>query len=449
MESIDKALSGKSKKLEGLRKHPLPPPFSEMSLDELADILSLTIKHDYENKIVTFLCMLSAYTHKSQINISFNAPSSSGKTYMTTEIAKLFPKEDKIELSGASPTSFFYGEGEQDHKRKAKIVKLSRKILIFYEQPGSELQAKLRSVLSHDSWEIVYRITNKGAKGQNRAEQIILQGHPATVFCSAVLRLDEQEATRAILLSPEVTVDKLKEGVHLQAMRGANEDTFKASIESEPKRISLKTRIRAIRDEQVNDIIVPEPEKIEMRFNEMVKSVKPRHMRDMGHLMKLIKAIALLNIWQRKKSSSTYIASQEDIDQAFKLWQYFADSQELNIPPALIVFYKQFIIPAYNEKKTDYDFTEGMEQGKIGLTRHELARYYLKIEKTMLNDENLRKQVLPQLENSGLIQQITPDVGDKRSRHIVPLWFNDENNIGNSGGTPEEESTIDLEDIPF
>lgn len=28
--------------------------FKEMSLDELADILSLTVKHDKENKIVTF-----------------------------------------------------------------------------------------------------------------------------------------------------------------------------------------------------------------------------------------------------------------------------------------------------------------------------------------------------------------------------------------------------------
>ena len=71
--------------------------FKGMSLGEVADVLSLTIKFDEENKLITFLCMLSAYTDKSQINVSFNAPSSSGKTYLTTEIAKLFPDEAQIE----------------------------------------------------------------------------------------------------------------------------------------------------------------------------------------------------------------------------------------------------------------------------------------------------------------------------------------------------------------
>lgn len=146
--------------------------FKEMSLDELADILSLTVKHDKENKIVTFLAMLSAYTDANQINISFNAPSSSGKTYMATEIAKLFPNEDKIELSGASPTSFFYMEGDDADEGGDILVNLERKILIFYEMPNSQLQAKLRSVLSHDQREMKYQITNKGKKGQNRAQQI-------------------------------------------------------------------------------------------------------------------------------------------------------------------------------------------------------------------------------------------------------------------------------------
>jgi hypothetical protein len=411
-----------------------PQTFAEMTLLELAEVLSLTIKHDYENKLVTFLCMLSAYTQKNQMNVSFNAPSSSGKSYMTTEIAKLFPKDDKIELSGASPTSFFHGEGVTDTKRKAKIVSLSRKILIFYEQPDPVLQAKLRSVLSHDQWETKYRITNKGQKGEHRAQLIIIQGFPATVFCSAGMKLDEQEATRAILLSPEMTEGKLKEGVHLQAQRGADEVAFKAAINTEPTRIALKERIRAIRDEEVDDIIIPEPDVIEQRFFKKLSNVKPRHMRDMAHLMKLIKAIALLNIWSRKRGAGFYEASQSDIDQAFDLWGYFIESQDLNLPPALMNFYKNYILPAYQEKK-DADYTGDMENGKVGISRNDLAHYYLKVEHTMLNDEQLRKQILPQLENSGLIMQQKPSEGDKRSWHIFPQCYPEENNIGKARGT--------------
>jgi hypothetical protein len=42
---------------------------NEMRLDELNDILSLTIRHDRNNKLITFLCMLSAYTNSSQLNV--------------------------------------------------------------------------------------------------------------------------------------------------------------------------------------------------------------------------------------------------------------------------------------------------------------------------------------------------------------------------------------------
>lgn len=464
MEELNDAMKRKAEELGELRKQPLQPPFEEMSLDELADILSITIKHDYENKLVTFLCMLSAYTEKSQINVSFNAPSSSGKSYMTTEIAKLFPEEDKIELSGASPTSFFHGEGVRNTKRNAKIISLSRKILIFYEQPDPTLQAKLRSVLSHDAWETKYRITNKGQKGEHRAELIIIQGYPATVFCSAGMRLNEQEATRAILLSPEVNEAKLQEGVYLQAQRGANEQAFRSSIASEPRRIALKARIKAIRDVRVDDIIIPEPEEVLRRFFDNLDSIKPRHMRDMAHLMKLIKTIALINIWHRRKDGG-FEATMDDIDAAFKLWGYFVESQNLNLPPALMTFYKKYILPCFSDKKEtipDYDMREAMENGGVGITRQELAKYYFKLEHSMLNMELLRWQILPKLENSGLVQQQVPTDGDKRNKHIIPLWLPyEENNIGYTSGPPSDgeadedtvdldsDEPIDLDDIPY
>ncbi len=413
----------------------------EMTLAEVADILSLTIKHDFENKLITFLCMLSAYTDSSQLNVSFNAPSSSGKTYMTTEIAKLFPAEDKIERSGASPTSFFYSEGKLDKKRGVKIVSLEKKILIFYEQPNPELQKRLRPVLSHDQRELQFSNTNKDKKGANRAEQTIIRGFPATVFCSAGLQLDEQEATRAILLSPEVTEAKLKEGVHLQFMRGANEVQFDTWLELQPERMALKKRIVAIRNEEVGDIIIAEPEKIEERFYETFIKLKPRHMRDSGHLMKLIKVIALLNVWHRRLPDGAIVAGQSDIDQAFELWSTVIESQDLNVPPAVLRLHKNFIVPAYLEKLENPDYSSDMKAGFVGLSGQELSAYYMRLERTALNEEQLRKQIIPQLVNSGLIAFEKPTYGDRRSRHIFPLWGLDQenstfldNNVGTRGG---------------
>lgn len=423
----------------------LATPPDEMTLDDLEAILTHTIKYDRDNKLITFLCMLSAYTDDSQLNVSFNAPSSSGKTYMTTEIAKLFPEEDKIERSGASPTSFFYSEGKVDKKLGVKVVSLERKILIFYEQPNPELQKKLRPVLSHDQRDLKFSNTNKDRKGANRAEQTIIRGFPATVFCSAGLQLDEQEATRAILLSPEVTEAKLREGVHLQFIRNANGVQFESDIESLPDRIALMNRIVAIREEKVDDIIIAEPEEIEKRFYETFTKLKPRHMRDSGHLMKLIKAVALLNVWHRRQADGTIVANGYDIDQAFQLWSTVIESQDLNVPPAVMNFYKNFILPAYLEKQDNQEYGDDVRDGLVGLSSHELSAYYMRRERTTLNDEQLRKQMIPQLVNSGMIAFEQPTYGDRRSRHIFPKWGleeknskNNPNNVGEGGGVLDD-----------
>lgn len=405
--------------------------YPEISMQQLLDVLGLTIKEDDVSKLITFYCMLSAYTRDSQINVSFNAPSASGKTYITTEIAKLFPDEDKIESSGASPTSFYYTEGEEDEEREAKVISFERKILLFYEQGNAALQTKLRPILSHDSWEINYRITNKNKSGGNRTELIILQGYPATVFCSAGLRLDEQEATRAILLSPEPSQAKLRAAIELQNKRGADDKAYNKWLESCPERVALKERIFAVREAYVEYIKLPDNDTIKQRFYDSFPKLKQRHTRDFTHLQQLIKVIALLNLWHRKQPDGSIVASQSDIDQAFELWEQLSQSQSLGIPPTAIHFYKTYILPAYYLEKE----SKPKASYAIGVSREQLSLYYLGIEKTTLPETYLRKQILPQLEASGLIIQQAPEFGDKRSKLIYPQWF-PENNIGQLGGTP-------------
>lgn len=421
--------------------------FKEMTLDELADVLSLTIKHDHNNKIVVFLAMLSAYTDSSQINVSLNAPSSTGKSFLATEIAKLFPDEDKVERSGASPTSFFYETGVLIKELNARLVSLERKILIFYEQPNPQLQEKLRALMSHDSRELYYSFTNR-VKGTNRADKVILRGYPSTIFCSAGLRLDEQETTRAILLSPEITDEKILAGIRDQAWRSSNTEEYKTWLESRPERAALKERIIAIRDIHVDEIIVPDHDGVKQRFREMFPVVKPRHMRDIDHLVQLIKAIALLNVWHRTQQDSTILATQSDIDQAFDLWKVFSDSQELNLPPVVMQFYRDIIVPAFIRKfkSSDDQIQLAMKHDEIGLTQQELNNYHIEVTEKPMNGEQVRKQILPQLESSGVITQEKPKEGsDRRSRHIFPKWFpegnnpKNPNNIGLGGGANLDE----------
>ncbi|MCA9332128.1 hypothetical protein KC968_04290 [Candidatus Saccharibacteria bacterium] len=423
-------------------KEILTTPPKEMTLDEVADVLSLTIKNDDSNKKIVFLAMLSAYTEQSQINVTLNAPSATGKTYLATEIAKLFPKEDRVERSGASPTSFFYGEGVVNKVRKAKIVSLSRKILIFFEQPDPALQTRLRALLSHDSKEIIHSLTNRN-KGTNRTEKIILEGFAATIFCSSNMRLDEQETTRAILLSPEATEEKIRHAIEERIKRGKNEIKYTDWLEAQPQRIELMNRIEAIRDERVDEIIITDTDAaaIEKRFLNMINKPKPSNQRDIDHLLQLIKVITLLNVWHRRQSDGSIVANQKDIDTAFKLWCDYFESQNLGIPPAVLSFYKKYIVPAYINKlkQANADEQIAMIANELGLTSQELSAYYINEEGSVINNDQLRKQIIPQLQSAGLVDVEKPKIKDsntdRRTRHIFPKLLTDEDkkNIGIGG----------------
>lgn len=424
-----------------LRSGPKPidvSTFEEITTKELAAVLDLTIKHDNENKLVTFLCMLSAFTEDSQLNVSFNAPSSTGKTYIPIQVAQYFPDADVRKYGGASPTAFFHDNVNYDKENDCYVNDLGRKILIFLEQPNPKLQENLRPLLSHDQKEIKYKITDKNQKGSNRAKNIVIRGFPATIFCSAGMRLNEQEATRAILLSPETSTEKIQEGVHMATLRDANKAEFLAKIEASPERQQLKDRVLAIKQEQVKHIIVPDPASIERRFLSHVQSTKPRHQRDVSHLLSIIKCITLLNVWFRRNGNGNIVASQSDIDQGFDVWQKINKSQELNVPPYTYEFYKKYIVPIYVSKNADRKLDSKSIVDDIGVSRKEIIYLHYKLENRLLNEDVFRRQILPMLLEAGLIIEVK-DPNDKRNKLIFPQLIEPEKYSGEHGGSTHAE----------
>jgi len=392
--------------------------FKEINSQDLIEILDLTIKRDNENKLITFLCQLSAYTESSQLNISFNAPSSTGKSYIPMEIANLFPKEDIIEIGYCSPTAFFHDSGEIDKNKGEMLVDLSRKIIIFLDQPHTLLLQHLRPMLSHDKKEINIKITDKSQKAGLRTKNVILRGFPAVIFCTAGLKIDEQESTRFILLSPESNQDKIREAIFQKIYKESNDNSYNASLNNNLQRASLKERIIAIKGERIKDIKISSPEKIKELFISKNKVLKPRHQRDIGKIISLTKAFALLNLWFRDRSGSTIITNDNDIKEAFNIWDKVSKSQELNLPPFIFNIYKEVIISSWEENR------------KKGISRQDISKKYLKVNGRGLADWVLRQQILPSLEDSGLIIQ-EKDENDKRKILIHPtnLGNDDQKNI--------------------
>jgi hypothetical protein len=368
------------------------PRFKLLSSEELTSILGLTIKRDKVNKLLVFLAQLSAYTEENQLNISFNAPSSTGKSYIPLEISQLFPKEDVITVGYCSPTAFFHDVGVFDKEKTGYIVDLSRKILIFLDQPHTLLLQHLRPFLSHDKKEIRLKITDKSQKAGLRTKNIYLRGYPAVIFCTAGLRIDEQEATRFLLLSPETNQEKIREAIYEKIKRETDTEAYKTWLEGNPERRLLKERILAIKQEQIRDIKIGSPEEVEKRFFNLNKVLKPRHQRDISRILSLIKCFALLNLWFRERDDKTIVANEDDINEAFKIWEEIAEAQELNLPPYIYDFHRDIILVAWEEKQA-------------GLSRQDIIKKHFEIYGRMLPDWQLRQEIIPMLETTGLIAQ--------------------------------------------
>jgi hypothetical protein len=395
--------------------------FGVLTLKELGETLGLTIKKDKTNKILTFLCYLSAYTEDSQFNITFNAPSSSGKSYIPLEVVSLFPEEDVIKTAYASPKAFFHGEGEYNKATNTRYINLERKILVFLDQPHAFLLGNLRPLLSHDEKEITIRITEK-AKGL-KTKNIVIRGFPSVIYCSSSLQIDEQEATRFILLSPEMTQEKIKQSMSEALLKETNGRVYKNQKNTDKARLHLMDRIIAIKEAHIKGVIIHDPESIKDYFFSKYKKLKPRLSRDIKRLSSIIKSLTLLNLWHRESRDGQLVTSDDDIRLGIKLWGRISRAQELNLPPYVYNIYTEVILALYEErmKKTDNGILDDQNED-VGpsLTRAEILVGYFDIYESPLEEWKLRKEILPMLERTGLITQ-EQDPADRRQMLVRPV----------------------------
>ncbi len=185
------------------------------------------------------------------------------------------------------------------------------------------------------------------------------------------------------------------------------------------------------------------------------KTLKPRHQRDIKRLLSLIKSIALLNVWWRERNGSTITANDDDINEAFKLWDKISVSQELNLPPYIYNLYKEVILPAWEVKNNSRNDAIENITGKLGLSRQEVLEKHFAVYGRMLDGHQLRQQILPMLETAGLIVQ-EQDPHDKRKMMIFPSSLyhlsNETKNSETDGGvknTEQENDEITSDEIDF
>lgn len=447
---------------------------NEMSLDDLANILDTTIKEDRINKLILFLGYLLNYTAEDQQNIAFNAPSSTGKSYLALEVAKYFP--DVMDQGYTSPRAFFWessvlfteegqpleplnayltnglkkweennpypakgqgrskwGEAKTEETRRLRnewdeigklyIIDLCQKIIIFVDQPHDELLKVIRSLLSHDKKRLNIKIVDKSDSGNNKTRNIVIEGYPTMVFCSAAFSLDEQEQTRFWLLSPEMRQEKFKASIELQSLHLSNRPLFNRIMNDDEERQRLRDRVSAIKLEGINEVLIDDEERKQLldKFLKEHPDLTSRHQRDFPRLIALIKAHALLNCFTRKRSEDgkAIWVTATDLEKGLELIKSVAESNEMGLPPYIYQFWVECLKP----KLCLY-----------GLTRQQVAALYHTFWKQLLGERGL-KSLIRLLSEVGLVYE-EPDPNDKRLKKVYA-----------TGGGVEELIPISEDDL--
>jgi hypothetical protein len=426
----------------------------KLTVEDVIDILGSTVKHDDQNKAITSLSMLLTYTNEDQLNLGFLAESSSGKSYIPLELSNYFPSEDVIKLGYASPTAFFHDYGvlmhkegipvnfemkptkekvkedlefekdnpsredvETAYKRKMRewrellkgsyyLVDLHQKILIFLDMPHDLLLQRLRSLLSHDDNLIALKITDKRDRGGLRTKTIVVKGFPTVIFCSAKFTLADQEKTRLLLLSPEISQEKLRESIALKIEKEADREAWQKRLMEDPERQMLIERVKRIKEAKIGNIVIPEEyrEFIYRKFEEDHKFLAPRHQRDIGRLLALIKAHALLNFMHRKRVDNSIVIEQEDVEAGFYLYYGISEANEMGLSPEIYDIYQKTksYIPEEGITINDFQKAYFKEYHKpLGLKRSSeilniLATCGLLLEDSDKEDKRKKRYLLPE-----------------------------------------------------
>jgi|YNPMSStandDraft_2_1061718.scaffolds.fasta_scaffold02620_2 hypothetical protein len=383
--------------------------FQPLGIEELDKILSLTIKKDKPVKIITFLSVLTAYTENEQINICLNSPSSTGKSYIAKEIIDLFPPEDVRKYSYATPTAFFHTT-EFDEEEGIFVENFERKILVFWDQPNTELLKKLRPLLSKDEKELILKITDKSEKRGLRTKTVKLIGFPVVIYCTANPLMDEQELSRFLVLSPESDEEKIKSAFEEKLKKLSSPADYQKELEENPERQLLKLRIRAIRQQKIKQVKIP-PDVLNYlreRYLTLKNKLQNIDLRDIEKATGIMKAYALLNFpFRERLPDGSLLLTKKDVDVGIELWKEVVESRNYNLTPYAYKFYKEVFEPAYEETETPLTFAD-------------LDKKHTEIYGVPLQEHVWRRQLRPLLIGAGLIEEMQ-DQTDKRRKLYVPI----------------------------
>lgn len=286
-----------------------------------SDFLSLIdrVIHYYlvgetKNALTILLVIISSKTTEPA-NIRETGESATGKTHLAVSVANLFPEDDVIVRTGFSEKAVWNKgepvEGEEDRR----VWNLSGKTLVILEEATcEEFLEQVRPVLSHDKDRVIYEVTNTESKERSTLK-VEIEGWPAYIGLQVGQKMDEQEQTRSMSLTPDSGADKYREAIEF--------DAIKSESPWRQKKIKYETEVlrTALGMLKQYPVLIPHRVAIQKYFPHQRK----RNMRDWKNFKALCEAFTILYQYQRPTINidgvDFLIAAPSDIEAALLIME--------------------------------------------------------------------------------------------------------------------------------
>lgn len=324
--------------------------------EEVMDIIKRYVRLEDELVELVYHVCLSAWTD-NPLNLFLVGPSSIGKTWIVTNVVKLFPDANVWLLGGLSPKALVHMKAEpydssgrrieppppslrrrdkelfqelmDDYRERLEnakwIIDLWRKIIVFLEAPEKETFQLLRPILSHDTEEIGFKFTDKTGRGKLRTMHVIIRGYPAMICCSSDVPWMEDLVTRSLTVSPRETVEKFKAAHEVTAL------PFLDPYE----RLRRKREVERAKEitsgfASKTSAVVPFAGLLAKHFYVEQR----RNMRDFKYFISLLETRALVNshmeLWL-PIIGKRYVSTLEDLKAVERIWSYIYETTEFGL----------------------------------------------------------------------------------------------------------------------
>lgn len=196
--------------------------------------------------------------------------------------------------------------------------------------------------MSHDTWEVEYRFTDRSEKGPLRTRRVRIRGWPATIFCTVDKQYLEELATRSFTVTPESSKEKIGEANVLTNLKVSFPWVFQE--ETEETRC-IKALVEAVKRQLADgrtDVVIPF-----LTLHELFPKQIIRDMRDFPRFTQFLKAITVLHFFQRpfiKVGDKRFILSTvEDVWRALEIYAELFESTRTGTEERVLKFYHEIV----------------------------------------------------------------------------------------------------------